>query len=98
MFWKFNPYIIDIVPAASGSGSGLGIPPEIIRLTELDIENKFVILSITPKFPKTVRLVCEGGLEQINGVDFVVVENILTWDALGLDNFLDSTDALIIHY
>lgn len=81
-----------------GSNVGSSIPVQRIPLTELDIQNKFVILNTTPQFPNSVRLLCEGGIEQVNGVDFVVNGNVLSWDGLGLDNFLDETDILVIQY
>ena len=81
-----------------GSNVGSSIVPERIPLTQQDIDNKFVTLSITPSFPDTVRLICEGGIEQVNGIDFQVIGNVLSWDGLGLDNFLDDTDVLIIQY
>jgi hypothetical protein len=81
-----------------GSNVGSSIFPERIPLTQQDIDNKFVTLSITPIFPNTVMLTCEGGIEQVNGIDFQVIGNILSWGGLGLDNFLDETDVLNIQY
>ena len=69
-----------------------------IPLTEEDIDNAFVMLSITPQFPQAVRLSCEGGIEQVNGVDFEIIGSKLSWQGLGLDNFLDSTDVLVVQY
>jgi hypothetical protein len=81
-----------------GSNVGSSIPPQRIELTQEDIDNKFVILNIAPLYPNTVSLTCENGIQQVNGVDFVINGNILSWDGLGLDNFLDDTDVLIIQY
>jgi hypothetical protein len=69
-----------------------------IPLTQEDIDNAFIILSSTPQFPQAVRLTCEGGIEQVNGIDFEIIGNKLSWEGLGLDNFLDSTDVLIVQY
>jgi hypothetical protein len=81
-----------------GSNVQTSSVPEIIPLTQEDIDNKFVILSSTPQFPESVRLNCEGGIEQINGIDFEIIGNKLSWEGLGLDNFLDNTDVLIVQY
>lgn len=81
-----------------GSNVGTSITPQRIELTQQDIDNKYVILNIAPLYPNTVGLTCENGIPQINGVDFIVNGNILSWDGLGLDNFLDNTDVLIVQY
>jgi hypothetical protein len=81
-----------------GSNVGTSIQPQRIELTQQDIDNKYVTLNIAPLYPNTVSLTCENGIPQINGVDFIVTGNILSWDGLGLDNFLDNTDVLIVQY
>lgn len=81
-----------------GSNVGTSITPQRIVLTQQDIDNKFVTLNIAPLYPTTVSLTCENGIPQVNGVDFIVNGNILSWDGLGLDNFLDNTDVLIVQY
>lgn len=81
-----------------GSNVGTSITPQRIELTQQDIDNKYVTLNITPLYPNTVSLTCENGIPQVNGVDFIVNGNILSWDGLGLDNFLDNTDVLIVQY
>lgn len=81
-----------------GSNVQSSSTPERIPLTQGDIDNKFVILSSTPQFPQSVRLNCEGGIEQANGIDFEIIGNKLSWEGLGLDNFLDNTDVLIVQY
>jgi hypothetical protein len=61
-----------------------------------DIINKFIVLPIEPYRPINVRLNVVGGIEQVNGIDFSVSGDILSWNGLGLDNFLEANDTLII--
>lgn len=79
-------------------GSGLGYILDRIEITQQDITNKYVTLSQTPSTPNNVILDMEGGIKQNNGIDYVVMGNILSWDGLGLDGFIDETDVLLIQY
>lgn len=81
-----------------GSNVGSSVAPEVIPITNLDITNKYVTLKKSPLNPDAVKLDMVGGIPQINGVDFRIVGNILSWDGLGLDNFIDNTDVLIVQY
>ena len=79
-------------------GANAGSISERIQLTQEDINNKFVTLASTPLIPSSVVLSCEGGIGQVYGIDFIVVGNQLRWEGLGLDNFLDNTDVLLVQY
>lgn len=79
-------------------GSNTGSEVKRIELTQQDIDNKFVTLSPTPLVSSAVLLTPEGGIPQTYGIDYVVVGNQLRWEGLGLDNFLDLTDVLIVQY
>lgn len=67
-------------------------------LTSHDINNKFITLPGAPMHPDLLRLNIVGGIEQINSIDFTVSEAIVSWEALGLDSFLEENDILIIQY
>jgi hypothetical protein len=71
---------------------------ELIELTPEDISNKFVTLSQTPLVPDAVVLNIDGGIPQINGIDYRIEGNKISWSELGLDGFLDDTDVLIVQY
>jgi hypothetical protein len=71
---------------------------ETITLTLQDITNKSVKLTNIPLSPNAVSLSIEEGIPQINGIDFVVIGDVLMWNGLGLDNFLEVGETLIIHY
>jgi hypothetical protein len=79
-------------------GANSGFVVEIIELTSQDIENGFVTLKQTPLVPDAVIVTPEGGIPQVNGVDFQVINNKVSWKNKGLDGFLDNTDVLIIQY
>jgi hypothetical protein len=75
-----------------------GFIPEEVTLTMQNIIDGQVILSRTPVLPSAVRLLPDGGIPQRYGVDYAVVGNILTWQGLGLDGFLEEDDILYITY
>lgn len=69
-----------------------------LSLTQQNINDKFVTLPYTPVEPTDLVLDIKNGIKQINGVDFEVTGNILSWNGLGLDNFLEEHDVLIIQH
>lgn len=77
---------------------GLSINTQQIILSEQDVQNKQVTLQASVKNPSAVRLTIDGGLHQVNGVDFMVFDNKLSWDGFGLDDFLETDDILIVQY
>jgi hypothetical protein len=79
-----------------GENSGFNV--ETITLTEEHIREKRIILEKAPLVPECVTLLPEGGIVQANGVDFRVVGRVLSWQGLGLDNFLEKDEVLIIQY
>ncbi len=97
-------YDIDNKAFYGGDGSTLGgflvsgSGGETIELNQQDIDNKFVTLAQTPLVSSAVSLTIDGGIPQINKVDFKVDGNRISWSELGLDGFLEETDVLIIQY
>ena len=79
-------------------GESSGFIVERIDLTQEDIDNKYVTLKQTPLISSAVILDIEGGIPQINGIDYRVVGNIISWNEMGLDGFLEETDVLIVQY
>jgi hypothetical protein len=71
---------------------------ELITLTQEMIENKFLELQSTPSSEASVQVIPQGGPAQFPGEDFSVIQNIITWNLLGLDGFLDIGDKLLIYY
>ncbi len=97
-------YDIDNKAFYGGDGSTLGgflvsgSVAETIELNQQDIDNKFVTLAQTPLVSSAVSLTIDGGIPQINKIDFKVDGNKISWSELGLDGFLEETDVLIIQY
>lgn len=97
-------YDVDNKAFYGGDGSTLGgflvsgSAAETIELNQQDIDNKFVTLAQTPLVSSAVSLTIDGGIPQINNVDFRVDGNRISWSELGLDGFLEETDVLIIQY
>jgi hypothetical protein len=81
-----------------GKDASLKIKIESFLLNKENIDNKRVTLSEQPANPNDVTFFPEGGIEQRNGVDFNVSLNVLSWDGLGLDNFLEVDDVVKITY
>jgi hypothetical protein len=79
-------------------GESSGFIVEQIDLTQDDINNKYVTLTQTPLVPDAVILNIDGGIPQINGIDFIIQGNKISWSDLGLDGLLEETDVLIIQY
>lgn len=75
-----------------------GFKSQIITLTEKNISDKYIILRSTPISPIDVAVKPLGGIEQLNGRDFEINGNILSWHGLGLDDFLEIDDVLIIQH
>jgi hypothetical protein len=69
-----------------------------ITLSDIDVQNKQVTLLKSPTNPSSVRLTIDGGISQVNGIDFMVLENVLSWDGFELDNFLEKDDIIIVQY
>jgi hypothetical protein len=87
-----------LTPGGFLVGETSGFIVETIPLSMGDIENKFVTLIQTPLVPSAVVVNLEGGISQINGIDYTIDGNKISWNELGLDGFLDDTDVLIIQY
>ena len=79
-------------------GKGIGTNVDNVTLTQENLDDKKVLLSSSPSVPGAVTLLPIGGIPQVNGIDFEVVGNELSWDSLGLDNFLELGEQLIIQY
>jgi hypothetical protein len=74
---------------------------EVIALQAADIANKKVVLSSVRMNKERVLLVPQGGIPQVYGEDFIIIteglNDVLSWDGLGLDSFLDDTDTLVVY-
>ena len=71
---------------------------EVVTLTSTHITQKYIQLLSIPSSPTATQLIPVGGIQQRYAIDYVIAGNILSWDTLGLDNFLEVGDVLIINY
>lgn len=79
-------------------GSGVGKKPIKHTVTPQEILDKSITLENAPKFPNEVEVEFVGGITQLNGIDFEIQNNLLQWTGLGLDNFIEENDILIIRF
>jgi hypothetical protein len=79
-------------------GKGSSLITDKIEITQENIDNKSVELSQIPLYPSSVTLTFMGGIHQENGVDFEVTSNVISWNGLGLDGFIELGDNLVIQY
>jgi hypothetical protein len=71
---------------------------ETFILKNDNILGKKITLSSKPNNPNSAIVIPGGGIPQINNIDFIIVDKDLIWDNLGLDEFLEVDDILIVHY
>jgi len=79
-------------------GTNSGFIFERIQITQQNLIDKYIFLPTSPIIPGSVIVDMEGGIKQVNGVDYQVIGNKLTWEGLGLDGFIDDTDVLLVQY
>lgn len=75
-----------------------GFEDDVQTLSAQNILDKNFQLSNIPADPSKVVVIPDGGIPQRNGVDFAVSQNVLYWNGLGLDGFLEENDVLYIRY
>lgn len=88
----------NIVSVVSPSTSSSGVTLERLELSSNNISTKQIELNKSPSDPASVVVFPEGGIPQFAGIDFVVTDNILSWNQLGLDGFLESGEVIIVQY
>ena len=71
---------------------------EEFTLDATDIANKSVTLTKTPTLSSKVVVDVPCGVVQVNGVDFVVTSNVVSWDSLGMEVFLEIGDKILVVY
>lgn len=87
--------------AGSGLPSGstsVNFVKQVVPITAPILAAKQVTLTSAPLNPANVALYPYHGVPQRNGVDFTVASTTLSWNGLGLDGFLDTSDTIEITY
>ncbi len=70
---------------------------EYHTLSQIDINNKFILLD-APPVPDSLTLFVVGGPVQMPNKDFAISEQSITWNGYDLDGQLEVGDTLYIEY
>ena len=71
---------------------------EVFLLTVEDAANKSITLSYEPADGSNIIFNPIGGPTQVQGLDYDVVGNVISWNGLALDGILEAGDRLVIYY
>lgn len=94
-FWGGNGSTLGGFPLGAGSSEGA---TQVIVLSQENINNKSATLSRLPLSPEFISLEVVGGILQLYSVDYTIIGQEISWDGLGLDNFLEAGDILVVNY
>lgn len=94
-FWGGNGITLGGFPLGAGFAEG---ETQIVTLTQEDIDNASVTLERLPLSPSFLTVEVIGGIIQLPGIDYETIGQELSWAELGLDDFLEVGDILIINF
>lgn len=83
---------------STGDGGASQLRYDRIVVTAEHIFEKQFSLTYIPVNPSTVMFLPQGGIAQFLGEDFVIDDNILSWNELGLDGFIEENDIIHVYY
>ena len=84
--------------AEIGKYAGLKVKTEMLVMTQAIIDNKSLSLQKQPATPNDILFLPQGGIRQDYGTEFTLNENVINWQNLGLDGFLEINDIINITY
>lgn len=88
-----------VYPASGGGGGGGGgAKVEQRTISVGEAAAKSLTLAQAPSNAAQVSLNVVGGCVQFYGTDFTVSGTTLTWNGLGLDGLLTSSDSIVLIY
>lgn len=76
----------------------LFVKSETVEITAAMISAKQLSLSGTPKTGQGILVIPYEGLPQVQGVDYNLTSNVISWDGLGMDGIIEEGDTLEIYY
>ena len=79
-------------------GGNFEINRELITINQVNLDTKSFNLLKTPTNPENTKLTFINGTVQIYSIDFIIDQNVVEWEALGLDNFVEINDIILIEY
>ena len=71
---------------------------KVVTVSSDQIAQKSIILDIAPFDPLSVSLTILGGIEQFSGIDFIVINTVLSWSQLSLELLIEAGQHLVITY
>ena len=80
---------------------GLGVGNfyfEEFILTPADIAAKQVRLTLSPNPSNKVQVELQGGPTQYSGIDFVVIDDVISWASLAIEGLIEVGSILIVKY
>lgn len=69
-----------------------------VSLDPVSVAEKRITLPRTPSNPEKVLVIPVGGPPQVNGIDYIVYGNVISWSGLGMDGILSEDDKLVVYY
>jgi hypothetical protein len=81
-----------------GKNAGLKVKTETLVMTQVIIDNKSLSLQKQPTNPNDILFLPEGGIRQNYGTEFTLNQNVISWENLSLDGFLEVNDIINITY
>lgn len=80
----------------------LNLPPtlkhDVVTVTQQNINDKYFTLSAISRNPSTALFLPEGGIPQFFGSEFTIEGDILSWDGLGLEGFIETNEIIHIYF
>lgn len=71
---------------------------DIFTLSAINISEKKIKLSQTPRSPNSVSVLPDGGIEQRINIDYNLVIDEIVWDGFELDGFLEEGEIIRVTY
>jgi len=90
--------ILQISGAIADSVDGVYASSDVITLTQLDLNNKYITTTKSITAPDTVQLIPSNGIPMMIDDDFDVTGNRVGWDGKSLENILEVNDKIRIIY
>jgi hypothetical protein len=69
-----------------------------VVITQQNLNDKSLTLPHTPISSESVSISFVNGTSQVNGIDYEVSGNVVSWEDMGLDNFIELNDVLIVQH
>lgn len=92
-----NRYLTNVSGIASTQDISVPVV-DIFILSTINISEKKIKLSQTPRSPNSVNVLPDGGIEQRINIDYNLNVDEISWSGLTLDGFLEEGEILRVTY